>query len=181
MAKSKDKKSAEIKELEEKLKLARLQEREERKRAWEEYQQELREADPEWQAAEAARLVAVEAERIVVEKAARDARERVVEKVLTKQTMSLARRAGLEERMVEKSGVVLSPEEGKEGNHFLRSSCACEGVPLHGAAQRRRPYALEMAAVCGGAQRIEENWPRRLSSGSSNTFQNTPLKWLKKK
>lgn len=42
-------------------------------------------------------------------------RERVVEKVLTKQTMSLARRAGLEERMVEKSGVVLSPEEGKEG------------------------------------------------------------------
>ena len=60
--------------------LREAQEREERKRAWEEYQQELREADPEWQAAEAARLAAVEAERIVVEKAARDARERVVEK-----------------------------------------------------------------------------------------------------
>jgi hypothetical protein len=41
--------------------------------------------------------------------------EHVIEKLLTNQTMSLARRAGLEERMVEKNGVVLSPEEDKEG------------------------------------------------------------------
>ena len=46
--------------------------------------------------------------------------ERVVEKLLTNQTMSLARRAGLEERMVEKSGMVLSPEEGKEGKTLGR-------------------------------------------------------------
>ena len=46
--------------------------------------------------------------------------ERVVEKLLTNQTMSLARRAGLEERMVEKSGMVLSPEEGKEGKALGR-------------------------------------------------------------
>ena len=67
--------------------------------------------------------------------------ERVVKKLLN-QTMSLARRAGLEERMVEKSGMVLSPEEGKEGKALGRlddyENKAVEGACLKEGARTPR-------------------------------------------
>ena len=57
--------------------LRKAEEEQERQLAWEEELQRQREADPEWQAMEAARIAAEEAERAAIEQAARDAAERV--------------------------------------------------------------------------------------------------------
>ena len=57
--------------------LRKAEEEQQRQLAWEEELQRQREADPEWQAMEAARIAAEEAERAAIEQAARDAAERV--------------------------------------------------------------------------------------------------------
>ena len=57
--------------------LREAEEEEYRRAEWEEEQAAIRAADPEWQAMEAARLAEEEAERLVIEKAAADAAERV--------------------------------------------------------------------------------------------------------
>ena len=60
--------------------LRKAEEDEERRLAWEAELQAQREADPEWRAAEAARIEAEEAEREAIEQAARDAADRVAKK-----------------------------------------------------------------------------------------------------